>query len=107
MSGAATLSAFVDGQLLVRFNPKAGVSAASVSSIQGLQVLRTLGGPSIDGQGGGAASVGAASAGGSSTVPTSNVVVFSITDGSSVPEKVKELSSNPGEDTCAARPGSI
>lgn len=95
MSRAAPLPEFADGQVLVQFNPKARVSAASVNSIDGLKVLRTVGGPPVAGLGGSAAS--AAAAGGTSTVSAGTVVVFSITDGSSVEDKIKELSSNPGE----------
>ena len=78
-----------------RFLAGGVAGAVSRTVVAPLERLRTVGGPPVAGLGGSAAS--AAAAGGTSTVSAGTVVVFSITDGSSVEDKIKELSSNPGE----------
>ena len=100
-----------DGQVLVRF--KTGTAAASVASAQaeaplpGLQLQRLVGdhhAMSVPTPGAGRASV--ASAGGGHRLPSDAIMLFTITDGSSVQAKVAELQAHPG--VCVwRRPGGL
>lgn len=100
-AGSTSDPPYVDGELLVLL--KQGAKPAAASSLTRLPGLKLVG---VVGQAAQVLTAGsrtAAAAGGpAGALPPGGVVKFAITDGSSVEEKISELSSNPGG--CCTRP---
>lgn len=94
------------GVVMVRFKQtasgKAKAAAQAASPLPGLQLKRLVGKhhtvrvPPAGKAGKGGAAGAAAAGGGGTGLPTDSLMLFSITDGSSVESKVAELRGNPG-----------